>query len=183
MKKSLLLLAPLVFLTGCLPFMQKTTSSSSSEAPVYLPVSFEEFHNAAVEAAKKENGYTKVVVDGKAKIKEQKDGKSVVTEYTFDKFGFNGFTHGRMDAATISAKYSSILSEGNEEKVVAFSLAVATAETVGMSDNNTYYTRGFQVVFEEDGSKTTVNFDDNGLPIFYIFSGNNYGSVSLKWYK
>ena len=142
-------------------------------------VDYDKFHNAAVEAAKKENGYTKVVVDGKAKIKEQ--GK--VTEYTFDKFEFTGFTNGRMDVATMAVKYAAVLAEANEAKLIAFSFSMATAEAVAKSDKATYYTGGFQVVAEEDGAKSTIKFDANGLPTSYKFSGDASGSVSLKWSK
>ena len=142
-------------------------------------VDYDKFHEAAVEAAKKENGYTKVVVDGKAKLKE--DGK--VTEYTFDKIEFTGFTNGRLSAAEKTAKMIGILAEGNEAKLIAFTYANLTAELMPKDDKSTYYTGGFQVTAEDDGQKATIKFDANGLPTSYKLSGDASGSVSFKWSK
>ncbi len=142
-------------------------------------VDYSKFHEAAVEAAKKENGLTKVVVDGKAKIKE--DGK--VTEYTFDKFEFTGFTNGRLSAAEKTAKMIGLVAEGNEAKLIAFTYANTTAEVVPETKDTTYYTGGFQVVMEDDGQKATIKFDGNGLPTSYKLSGDASGSISFKWSK
>ena len=142
-------------------------------------VDYAKFHEEAVAAAKNENGYTKVTVKGKAKIKE--DGK--VTEYTFDNLQFDGYTNGRMDAVTLAAKAAALLLEGNEAKIIAFSLAGATAELIPEDKDTTYYVSGFQVDSKDGDQKSTVKYDKNGLPTSYKYSGDGSGSVTLSWSK
>ena len=142
-------------------------------------VEYSKFHEQAVEAAKAENGYTKVTVNGKAKMKE--DGK--VTEYTFDKIEIDGFTNGRMDALTAASKMAALLLDGSEVKIIAFSLSQATAEIVPEDKDSTYYVGGFQVDSKDGEQKSTVKFDKNGLPTSYKYSGEGSGSITLSWSK
>lgn len=146
-------------------------------------VSYDKFHEAAVEAAKNENGYTKVVVDGKAKMKYSDGNTTTTKEYTFDKFEFTGYTNGRLDAVTLAAKMAALVLDTNEAKFIAFSLSVATAESLGSDSKATYYTGGFQVTVKDDNYKSTVKFDKNGLPVSYSYSGDGSGSIKLSWSK
>lgn len=152
--------AALVLLTACGP----------------TKVSYDKFHEKAVEAAKIENGYTKAVVNGKAKFKEE--GKTV--EYTFDKIEFTGYTNGRLSTEAIA---KAILTIKSEVEASAFAMTVATAEAMTNVDKATYYINGFQVKAEKDGEKTTISYDKNGLPTSIKFSGDSSGSVKISWSK
>ena len=154
--------AALVLLTACGP----------------SKVSYDKFHEQALEAAKKENGYTKAVVKGKAKMKDE--GKTV--EYTFDSLEFTGYTNGRMSALEIAAAEAAAVLKG-EVYAIAVGLTFNTAEIAPKSDKLTYYTGGFQIVQEEDGVKQTVKYDANGLPTSIKLAGDGSGSVTISWSK
>ena len=154
--------AALVLLTACGP----------------SKISYDKFHEKAVEAAKIENGYTKAVVDGKAKIKQE--GKT--TEYTFDKVTVDGFTNGRMSAAEIGAKIAALAVAGKEVDAMALTFCASTAELVANSDKATYYS-DLSVATEDDGNKFTLKYDKNGLPTSYKFSGDASGSLKISWSK
>ena len=144
-------------------------------------LTYEKFHEKAVEAAKVENGYTKVTVNGKAKFVEESDGKKTTVEYEFDKVAIDGFTNGRMDAVTLTAKMVAYGLAGQDKEMAALGLAAGTAEVAPNSDKLTYY--DFQVD-EKDGDYTSsTKFDKNGLPVSYKFGGSGSGSLTLEWAK
>lgn len=144
-------------------------------------ISYDKFHEKAVEAAKVENGYTKVTVNGKAKFVEESNGKKTTVEYEFDKVAVDGFTNGRMDALTLGAKMAAYFAAGQEKEIAALGLAAATAETIGNSDKLTYY--DFQVDEKDEDYTSSVKFDKNGLPVSYKFGGSGSGSLTLSWAK
>lgn len=143
-------------------------------------VSYDKFHEEAVEAAKKENGFTKVVVNGKAKVQSEDGGVKKTAEYTFDKLEITGYTNGRMDAVTAAAKAVELLTD--EAKLVAFGLSCETAELVPNDGSCTYY-KGLEVKEKDGDYESTIKFDENGLPVSMKFSGEGSGSVTLSWSK
>ncbi len=162
LNKVVIGMASLVLLTACGP----------------SKVSYEKFHEKAVEAAKVENGFTKVEVNGKATIKEE--GKK--TEYTFDKVTVEGFTNGRMSATEFTAKLAILAASGKELEALALSLAANTAEVIGNDSSSVYYD-DLSASYEKDGEKRTIKFDKNGLPTSFKFSGDESGSLKLSWSK
>lgn len=166
LNKVVIGMASLVLLTACGP----------------SKVSYEKFHEKAVEAAKIENGFTKVEANGKAKYSYEDAGKKVTQEFTFDKTVVEGFTNGRMSEEAFVIKMTALALAGKEAELGALMLASGTAEEV-IKDEKTVYYADLSASQEEDGEKRAVKFDENGLIKSIKFSGEASGEVKFTWSK
>ena len=182
MKKSLLLLVPLVFLTGCFPFVHRNTNSSSSSQIIDdTPITFDKFHTLATRASLEENGYKAVVVNGKLK---NVDANGNITTYKFDNFQFHGFTNGRLSSSEMTSQFINYIN--NENMLIAFSLVNSSAEKVGESENTKYYANPFRIVSVDKNTKLVIGvaFNSYGLPVdFSTFTDKETTSVRIKWIK
>ena len=180
MKKSLLLLVPLVFLTGCLPFMQKTTNSSSSENPADIPISYVKFHYAAIKVSEKQNGYKNALVNGDVRsVKEEN-----IIIYHFDNVRFQGFTDGRLDSSQMASQIIQYIND--ENKLLAFYLTLTTAEHITEGDDYKYYLNPLRVVFVDEKTQLTsaMGFNEYGLLTQYItLLDNQKTTLTITWYK
>lgn len=166
LNKVVIGMASLVLLTACGP----------------SKVSYDKYHEKALEAAKKENGFTKVEVNGKAKYAQEGEGTKKVVEYEFDKVTVEGFTNGRMSVADYTVKASALFLAGKEVELAALSLAMSTAEAVVKSDDTVYY-EDLSAEAKKDGEKQSIKFDENGLVKSIKFSGDASGSLTFSWSK
>ena len=132
-------LASLVLLTGC---------SSQKK------VSYEEFHEKAVEAAKLESGYTTATVNGKITVES--------TTMEFKDVKIEKLENGRPTSASLPS-----MTDANYANVY-MAIMLISEEAYAVPDEEddkvTWYVGGgFKAVYKDDKNKATITWDKYGL--------------------
>lgn len=141
-------------------------------------VSYEKFHEKAVEAAKLESGYTSAVLNGK--MKSTDDGKSV--EYEFKDFKVENMTNGRIDLTKLSL---SDLAKLSEQMIFAIGLVSYEAVEVENDKDVTYYAGDtFKVSGKTKEAEGSYEFNKFGLITSMKVKGEiTNGDLTVTWSK
>ena len=164
LNKVVIGMASLVLLTACGP----------------SKVSYDKFHEKAVEALKAENGYTKAVLNGSV---SGEDG-GVKYEVEFKDYEVTGLTNGHIDLTKLSiADAAALLTD--TKKAMGYGLVNYDAASVKNDEGTTYYAGDtFKCEFKDGDEKGTVSFNKYGL--LQSLKGkyeSGKADISVKWSK